>query len=266
MTRIRLGLGLAVVAGGALVILAGLNAASVPGRRQIGGPVPGMVAVINASSPSDDIFNGQFCGGVVVGDREVLTAAHCVDQRDASAIEVVIQADNLCRTAPVDGERIALSAIKLHPRYDGASARYDLALLTLRTDISPTLIKALAPLRDPAEAVVLGWGRPSPGGLPPCRLMLSEQRTLSSDACPALVDDEDRHFDPASMLCAVPSARGSSDSCAGDSGGPLIMGNDPKGATVVGIVSWGRGCGAETTGVYARVDTWPSDLSVDDSP
>lgn len=44
------------------------------------------------------------------------------------------------------------------------------------------------------------------------------------------------------------------DSCAGDSGGPLQMfPTNSKIATVVGVVSFGIGCGSGVPGIYTRV-------------
>lgn len=91
------------------IVALGTGQPSHDGRRELGGAVDGMVALINASSPTNDIYNAQFCGGVVVELRLVLTAAHCVATRSAASIDVVIGGDNLCRDRPIDGLRIRVS-------------------------------------------------------------------------------------------------------------------------------------------------------------
>lgn len=58
------------------------------------------------------------------------------------------------------------------------------------------------------------------------------------------------------QFCAIdPRTTGTrADSCAGDSGGPLQMfPSNSKVATVVGVVSYGMGCGGRLPGVYTRV-------------
>lgn len=56
------------------------------------------------------------------------------------------------------------------------------------------------------------------------------------------------------MLCAgIPE--GGVDTCQGDSGGPLMYHSDQW--QVVGIVSWGHGCGGPSTpGVYTKVTAY----------
>lgn len=58
------------------------------------------------------------------------------------------------------------------------------------------------------------------------------------------------------QICAIdPNATTTrADSCTGDSGGPLqIFPPDSKVATVVGVVSFGIGCGSQLPGVYTKV-------------
>lgn len=240
-------------------VVLGVSLPSHDGRREAGGAVDGMVALINASSPTNDIYNAQFCGGVVVEQQLVLTAAHCVATRRAASIDVVIGGDNLCRDRPISGLRIRVSEIQIHPAYDAESARFDLAVLVLAGNAPMGSVRDVAsPPADGGTAVALGWGRGSPGGVPPCRLMRTELRLLPQPECAEQAGASDRPYDPESMLCAIPDQIASEDTCSGDSGGPLVLGADPGQGEVIGITSWGRGCGNRLLGVYARAESWRS--------
>lgn len=194
---------------------------------------------------------------MVVGQRLVLTAAHCVAMRSARSIDVFIGADNLCRDRPIDGVRVRVSAIEIHPDYDVESARFDLAVLTLTADAPAESIRRVG--SAPAEggpAIALGWGRGPVAGVPPCRLRSTDLTVLSQEECAGRAGSDDREFDPRSMTCAVPARSPTEDTCGGDSGGPLIFGDDANEGVVIGVVSWGQGCGSGAPGVYARDELW----------
>lgn len=243
----------AVLIGAAGIAALTFSVWSSAGRREAGSPVPGVAAVIDATAPSSDLFNAQFCGAVLVAPDIALTAAHCVSDREADRIHVVVGADNLCRTHPISGTRTEVQRIDVHPLYDADAGGHDLALLTLSRSF-PHDVRRVAPDQPPSgTATVLGWGRASSSGVPACRLMRVDLELLQADACTVSVPpDGSRRFDPETMLCAVPKDDGA-DSCVGDSGGPLIDGDINHGA-ILGIVSWGRGCSAGIPGVYARAD------------
>jgi trypsin len=239
-------------------VAAGMGLLTQPaGRSEVGHPVAGVAALIDASAPATDIFNGQFCGGTLVAPDRVLTAAHCVAGKVASRIAVVVGADNLCHGRPIDGDRVGVRGITMHPRYDAEAASFDLASLTLDRRLSGgDHAMGNASVVPGDRAVALGWGRSSLGGVPACRLMRVEVEVLGAPQCAAsIVAMGGRAFDARSMICAI-RAVGRADTCAGDSGGPMLIGPSLDEAIIVGITSWGYGCGTDAPSVYADPGTW----------
>jgi secreted trypsin-like serine protease len=241
----------------------GLLVAPQTGRSEVGHPVAGVAALIDASAPADDIFNGQFCGGTLVAPDRMLTAAHCVVGKHANRIEVVVGADNLCRGRPIDGDRVGVLAITTHPRYDAESAEFDLAMLTLerRFPQDPHAIGSASSVERDDRAVALGWGQASLGGVPACRLTRVDVDVLAAVQCAASIGAMGgRAFDARSMICAA-SVVGDVDTCVGDSGGAILIGSSVDESLLIGITSWGYGCGAGMPGVYADPGVWPESAS-----
>lgn len=223
-----------------------------PDPRIVGGEVvppgayPWTVALISAGEPADV---GQLCGGSLVSPIMVLTAGHCVGGSAPNAFDVVVGRDRLSDSSA--GQRIPVDRIAMHPEL------LDVALLRLSEPATPAPVtpasKAEAPLYSPGNiATVIGWGA------------MSENATFGSDelrevdvpivsdrSCAEVYRQTAGFFDRPNSICA--GAKGK-DSCAGDSGGPLIVDNGSGSPLLVGVTSYGRGCGRKRyPGVYVEV-------------
>ncbi|MFE7128229.1 serine protease [Streptomyces sp. NPDC057617] len=256
--------GVAVIAAGALPLLVSPLPAAAESVVIGGEPVraadsPWVVAV-----SSRDRFGGtragQFCGGVVVAPTKVLTAAHCMSPdvlggppgrvRDLS---VIAGRDRLRGRG---GRVVSVRSVQVDPGYDPATNAADLAVLTLERSLPGRYTIRPAEQGDSAAtpgtaAAVYGWGDTSGNGDYASTLRSAPVTVLPDGKCEkAYPGGSGGRYDPATMLCAG-DPQGGHDACQGDSGGPLVAQG-----RLIGLVSWGSGCGRQDSpGVYTRITT-----------
>ncbi|MET7616714.1 serine protease [Streptomyces sp. NPDC005408] len=201
---------------------------------------------------------GQFCGGVVVAPTKVMTAAHCLsrtvlgqDVKEARDLRVISGRSELLGTG---GREIAVSDSRVAPEYSPMTNSADMAVLTLAEALPASQVIDLAGAGDPAyepgtSATVYGWGDTRGDGSYASSLRAAQVTVLSDQACgQAYPGGLGGRYVPATMLCAGDTG-GGRDACQGDSGGPLVA----RGR-LIGLVSWGSGCGrADSPGVYTRI-------------
>ncbi|MFJ7263741.1 serine protease [Streptomyces globosus] len=276
---------LALVAGAAAAPLARAPHAAADSIVIGGRPVkvadsPWVVAVA-----SRDRFGGtragQFCGGALVAPARVVTAAHCLSREVLGApVEAVRDLRVITGRTQLradEGREVAVRAVRVNPAYDTRSNAGDLAVLELAEALPAQHVLPLAGQDHPgyragAEAAVYGWGDTSGFGDYAFGLRAAQVTVLADEVCrEAYPGDADGEYRPESMVCAG-HARGGRDACQGDSGGPLVAEG-----RLIGVVSWGRGCGrADSPGVYTRIapladfvagpETAPQRRSVPDPP
>jgi trypsin len=196
----------------------------------------------------------QFCGGTLVADDKVVTAAHCAVGRNPADIVVVAGRED---KESKSGIASPVRSIWVHPRFTDVRAGWDVSVLTLRIRLPYEPLRL--PNKDDAglyaagrPGMILGWGRTSAAGQP-SRYLMRASVPLTSDAdCTKAYPA----YKPEAMVCAgVP--HGGVDSCQGDSGGPLVVNG-----RLAGVTSWGEGCAEPgRPGVYTRLAAYLDVLS-----
>lgn len=211
---------------------------------------PWAVALITSASQS------AYCGGALIAPDKVLTAAHCVSGYTPGSIRVVAGRTNLTGD---DGEQRTVVRSWVHPGYRSPMEGDDVAMLYLDQPVpyaTLPLETSQGAYRAGASATVLGWGYTAERGPSSSELRSAEVPLVADSTCAAAFPQ----YDPQSMTCAG-DPQGGVDACYGDSGGPLVAGGK-----LIGLTSWGSGCGRRATpGVYVRVASYASDIAAQES-
>lgn len=223
-----------------------VSAATLPNGRIVGGSAAN---ILDHPYQVSIQKNGKhFCGGSLYKEDIVVTAAHCL-QWVISIEEFSVRVGSTSRKS--GGQVIPFKAYKNHPSYSEVRNSNDVAVIRLVRNVTinsavDTIELATITPKSGAIATVSGWGAKRSGALlSPVDLHKVEVKVLDYKDCRSSKYGYGRVIDR-SMFCAMESSK---DSCQGDSGGPLVSNNK-----LVGVVSWGNGCGlAEFPGVYADV-------------
>lgn len=174
--------------------------AETTGAKVIGGEVadegawPWQVALMIAGTPVGT--DTQFCGGSLVLDQWVLTAAHCVHMAGQDGVFSDLAPQELAilvgtnRLVPGSGDLIEIEAIFRHPAYSGDQFDFDIALVKLAR--SPQVPYQTVEVPDAeygdilnqqgVTTIVTGWGLQE-GAAPSPELRQAEIQVLDRDLC-----------------------------------------------------------------------------------
>ncbi|KAL5273756.1 hypothetical protein ACFFRR_000479 [Megaselia abdita] len=215
------------------------------GGSKVTTPIPYQVSL---QFSRDGRFS-HFCGGSIISEEHVLTAAHCLNGQNKDKITVQAGIMNLKEKS---GTRHKVENFVIHTNYEEL-VRNDIAVMKVSPpfkmdgkSVNSISYKLSEKLGGAQPVMLTGWGSISMSifGPFPEDLQYIKLQTLTNEEC------NQRGFNVTETeICAF--KRPLNGACAGDSGGPLVTDDQ---STVVGVVSYGTAiCGLGYPDVYTRV-------------
>ncbi|XP_017518363.3 coagulation factor X [Manis javanica] len=199
--------------------------------------------------------NEGFCGGTILNEYYVLTAAHCLYQAKRFKVRV---GDRNTETEEGNEAAHEVEMIVKHNRFVRETYDFDIAVVRLKTPIvfRMNVAPACLPKKDWAESmlmtqktgIVSGFGKTHEKGRPSSTLKMLEVPYVDRNTCKL----SSSFSITQNMFCAGYDSK-PEDACQGDSGGPHVT-RFKDTYFITGIVSWGEGCAKKGKyGVYTKV-------------
>ncbi|KAG7295693.1 hypothetical protein JYU34_021979 [Plutella xylostella] len=217
----------------------------------------------------DKLSFEHHCGGAVIGEKLVVSAAHCFDRQPLQLEQLrVVTGEHRLKVQDQYETRFLVEKLILHPEFrkNGRHSN-DIALVGIRGRGSLGIqfnshVRPICLPEKTSEAgqwcTVSGWGYEDEStesfapvlraaAVPVLDLATCRKSQVLGGRQQAILD---------SMLCAGVLG-GGVDACSGDSGGPLACAPPAGRWQLLGVVSWGAGCARRARpGVYTRVSSY----------
>ncbi|CAG9806846.1 unnamed protein product [Chironomus riparius] len=230
------------------------------------GEFPWMVAVTRREPSNDSFINVYMCGGSLIAENVVMTAAHCVNGKDVDVMRIRVgEWDTQTTFELFQHSDHEVEKFVIHEKFNKGGLHNDIALLFLKTKVEMSEVANTICLPsqdqpfDGKRCFATGWGKDQFGKEGEYQVILKkvELPTVPRDQCQANLRKTRlgrRFILHDSFMCA--GGEEGKDTCKGDGGSPLVCPVEgfPDKYYQAGIVAWGVGCGQkDVPGVYANV-------------
>lgn len=206
------------------------------------------------------MYGTGICGGVLIGPRLLLTAAHCNGFGQIFRVGAY--------ESTIDGDFVQVRNTLVHPDWNRFRLDNDIMIIQLTEATDNTYITLEKEEIYSGYFTVLGFGDTDKGSGISLSKQLQEVEMYYVDNKKCDKAHGKNGEVTEDMMCVTDTDK---DSCLGDSGGPLIKkGNRAEDDRLVGLVSWGRECARNgVPGVYVRISyfyDWIVKTVCDDFP
>ncbi|KAJ8925739.1 hypothetical protein NQ315_009587 [Exocentrus adspersus] len=217
------------------------------------------------------------CGGTIVNNKYILTAAHCIsdlifplvgvrvgEHKISTKVDCEIRHNGKEFCSPNSVQDLAIEEVIIHPQFNRSIIVNDIGLLRVSEmnmdveNVRPVCLPTSEETRNASfnYCVVTGWGFTDSQGQNADVLQKVDLPVMNLTQCREIYKSEKKVKLSHRQLCA--GGRNNKDSCPGDSGGPLHVAsfiNDETRYVQQGVVSFGhRFCGSVGfPGVYTKV-------------